>query len=294
MSEENKGNSAAVKASDSEDFFGKLEQSVNGMVADSKEAQPVKRNTKVTQRESGSNMATHNESQGSNVQWDNENNPYKKRYTDSSREAVKMSKQLNELKPFVPVLNAMKRDSGLVDHVRDYLKGGGKPSKNIKEKLNLSEDFVFDPNEAIENPDSESAQVMQAQIDSAVNNRVGDVLKQEKAKAIVTQKKLLQRKAEIDFIKRHQMSKEQYVDFKNAAKQRNLSLDDVYYLLNKDKANQNVANNTKKDMLNQMKNVRNMPSTVSGANSQAKEKSAGDSVFDALLGTDNELDNLFG
>ena len=78
MSEENKGNSAAVKASDSEDFFGKLEQSVNGMVADSKEAQPVKRNTKVTQRESGSNMATHNESQGSNVQWDNENNPYKK------------------------------------------------------------------------------------------------------------------------------------------------------------------------------------------------------------------------
>tara|TARA_R100000781_G_scaffold883_2_gene1481 strand:- start:322 stop:1209 length:888 start_codon:yes stop_codon:yes gene_type:complete len=295
MSEENKGNSAAVTASDSEDFFGKLEQSVNGMVADSKEAQPVRRNTKVTQRESGSNMATHNESQGSNVEWDNENNPYKKRYTDSSREAVKMSKQLNELKPFVPVLNAMKRDSGLVDHVRDYLKGGGKPSKNIKEQLNLSEDFVYDANEAIENPDSESAQVMQAQIDSAVNSRVGDVLKQEKAKAMVTQKKLIQRKAEIDFIKRHNMSKEQYMDFKNAAKQRNLSLDDVYYLLNKDKANQNVANNTKKDMLNQMKNVRDIPTTASDSNNQGTaQASPTDSMFDAMLGVDGDVDNLFG
>ena len=295
MSEENKGNSAAVKASDSEDFFGKLEQSVNGMVADSKEAQPVKRNTKVTQRESGSNMATHNESQGSNVQWDNENNPYKKRYTDSSREAVKMSKQLNELKPFVPVLNAMKRDSGLVDHVRDYLKGGGKPSKNIKEKLNLSEDFVFDPNEAIENPDSESAQVMQAQIDSAVNNRVGSVLKTEKAKSMKMQQAMAKRRNEMQFIQKHKMTPEQFKSFKQAAKSRSLTLDDVYYLLNKDRANQNVANSTKQDMLNQMKNVRDIPTTVSDSNSQGvAKKSDEDSMFDTMLSVDGDVDNLFG
>ena len=180
MSEETKGNSAAEIANDSADFFGRLENSVNGMVSEreASDKQPNTQNTEVTQRGSGTAQVTHNQSRGSNVNWDTENNPYKKRYKDSSREAIKMNKQLRELKPFVPVLNAMKRDSGLVEHVRDYLKDGGKPSKNIKEKLNLSEDFVFDPNEAIENPDSESAQVMQAQIDSAVNNRVGDVLKQ--------------------------------------------------------------------------------------------------------------------
>ena len=126
MSEEIKGNSNtgdnSVNASD--DFFGRLEDSVNGIVSEGEVD-----NAEVTQSGSGSNMATHNESQGSNVQWDNENNPYKKRYRDSSREAIKMNQQLNELKPFVPVLDAMKRDSGLVDHVRDYLQNGGKPSK---------------------------------------------------------------------------------------------------------------------------------------------------------------------
>ena len=91
------------------------------------------------------------------------------------------------------------------------------------------------------------------------------------------------------------MSKEQYVDFKNAAKQRNLSLDDVYYLLNKDKANQNVANNTKKDMLNQMKNVRDIPTTASDSNNQGTaQASPTDSMFDAMLGVDGDVDNLFG
>lgn len=68
------------------------------------------RNTEVTQRAGGSEQATHNtETQGSNVTWDDENNPYKKRYTDSSREAVKLNQQLRELSPFIPVLNAMKK-----------------------------------------------------------------------------------------------------------------------------------------------------------------------------------------
>ena len=292
MSEETQGNSAAENANDSADFFGRLENSVNGMVS---EGEVSDTNTEVTQRGSGTAQVTHNESRGSNVDWDTENNPYKKRYKDSSREAIKMNKQLRELKPFVPVLNAMKRDSGLVEHVRDYLKDGGKPSKNIKEKLNLSEDFVFDPNEAIENPDSESAQVMQAQIDSAVNNRVGSVLKTEKAKSVKMQRAMAQRRNEMNFIQRHKMTPEQFKAFKHAAKSRSLTLDDVYYLLNKDRANQNVANSTKQDMLNQMKNVREIPTSAGDSNSQGvARKSDEDSMFDTMLGVDGEVDNLFG
>ena len=162
MSEEVKGNSVEQNSNDSSDFFGQLETSVNGIVSEGGE------NINTEESENGSEQVTHNESQTA-VNWDSENNPYKKRYTDSSREAVKMNDQLKDLKPFVPVLNAMKRDSGLVEHVREYLQNGGKPSKNIKEQLQLSEDFVYDPSEAIENPDSESAKVMQAQIDQVVN-----------------------------------------------------------------------------------------------------------------------------
>ena len=49
-------------------------------------------------------------------------------------------------------------------------------------------------------------------------------------------------------------------------------------------------------MLNQMKNVRNMPTSASGANSQgSKENQSIDrEVFDNILGFDNSVDNLFG
>ena len=74
-----------------------------------------------------------------------------------------------------------------------------------------------------------------------------------------------------------------------------MTLDDAYYILNKDKAAANVANSTKTDMLNQMKNVRNIPTTASDSNNQGtSQKNPNDSVFDSIIGSDNDVDNLFG
>ena len=73
------------------------------------------------------------------------------------------------------------------------------------------------------------------------------------------------------------------------------TLDDIHYILNKDQTAANVAQNTKKEMLGQMKNVRNMPTSASGANSQGgKEVSEDRSVFNSILGRDDSVDNLFG
>jgi|TARA_X000001382_G_scaffold114026_1_gene92100 surface antigen len=292
MSNETEGNSKVVDniIDDSNDFFGQLEGSVNGIVAEGEVD-----NAEVTQSDSGSERATHDNSQGSNVNWDNEDNPYKKRYTDSSREAVKMNEQLRDLKPFVPVLDAMKRDSGLVDHVRSYFKNGGQPAKTVKEQLNLDEDFIYDATEAVENPDSDSAKVMNAHIDGVVQQRVGSVLQREKQNAQKTQAKISQKNMEKQFVEKHGMTDEEFTSFKEEAKSRKLTIDDVYYLLNKDKANKNVANSTKKEMLNQMKNVRDIPSTASDSNSQGtSSKSKDDELFDGILGLDGNVDNLFG
>ena len=43
-----------------------------------------------------------------------------------------------------------------------------------------------------------------------------------------------------------------------------------------------------------MKNVRNMPASASGANSQRQDISPEDDVFEDLLGLDGGVDNLFG
>lgn len=292
--ESNPGQQAAEDAVfGSGDFFDKLESGVNGMVSDGDQAEAPA--TEATHEDGGTEQVTHNTSQnGSTVDWDNENNPYMKRYKDSSREAVRMSQQLKTLQPFIPVLEAMKRDSGLVDHVRDYLKEGGAPSKSIQQKLKLDDDFIFDANDAVQDPDSDSAKVMNAQIDNVVQSRVGDILKKEKMNAARTQQKLAQRRQEVEFKKKHNMSDEDYKNMVQAAKNHKLSIEDIYYILNKDKAAQNVANSTKKDMLSQMKNVRDIPTSASDSNNQDPGVKPDDKLFEGILGLDNDVDNLFG
>ena len=277
-----------VFGSSEESFFEALDQEVNGGIQESTEAtqQQPSDPKQVTRTESNVGSKT--------VDWDDDGNPYKKRYADSSREAVKLAEQYKSVEAFVPVLEAMKNDSGLVEHVRDYLVTGGKPSKSIQSSLGLDEDFIYSEQDAMSDPNSDSAKVMNAHVDRIVQQRVGGMLQREKQLASQKAAEYRRQQDEVRFRQETNMSDQEYADMVEWAKTHTLTLDDINYLKNKQKVASNVAEATKKDMLGQMKNVRNMPSTVSGANSQAKEKSSGDSVFDALLGTDSELDNLFG
>jgi len=278
----------AVQDSGSENFFNDLENQVNGGIID---------DTEVTQNQpSGSEQVTHaTQDNGSdNVDQSIDSTDWKKRYEDSSREAVRVTEQYKSVEPFVPVLEAMKNDSGLVDHVRDYLVNGGKPAKSIQEQLNIAEDFVFDQQEAMTDPDSDSAKMMNAHVDTMVQQRVGQMLKAEQGRAQQIQQVKARTAEEQAFKEKHNMSETDFEAFKAKAQKHIMSLDDVNYLLNRDANNTNVANSTKKDMLNQMKNVRNMPTSASGANSQGQDRSESDEVFDLINGFDNDVDNLFG
>lgn len=269
-------------------FFEGLENKVNGGIRDDAE---------VTQsQQSGPTQVTRNtEDRGSNnvAQSDN-GTDWKKRYTDSSREAVKWRDRYKEVEKFTPLLSAMKNDSGLVDHVRDYLTSGGKPAKSIQDKLKLDEDFVFDANEAMQDPDSDSAKVMNAHVDGLVQQRVGQVLDGEKKRARAITQMKGRALEEMDFKKRNNMSDEDFEAFKEQAKSHVMTLDDIHHVVNRDKVAANVSASTKQDMMNQMKNVRNMPTSASGANSQGKVTSEDRNVFESILGFDDSVDNLFG
>ena len=272
----------------SEDFFSGLENQVNGGIVDT-EATP-------TQQVAPKQVTHANNEEGSNnVAQSNNRTDWEKRYGDSSREAVKWRDKYKEVEQFVPVLDAMKNDSGLVEHVKGYLQEGGTPAKSIQEKLELDEDFVFDQHEAMTDPESDSAKVMNAHVDSLVQRRVGSMVKEEKTRSDQMTKANEIKKQEVDFKAKNNMSDEDYTDFKSKAQNHRMSLDDIHYILNKDQTAANVAQNTKKEMLGQMKNVRNMPTSASGANSQGgKEVSEDRSVFNSILGRDDSVDNLFG
>ena len=277
----------AVFGSDGDDYFAALENNVNGAIQDDIVVPEV-----TPPQDSGSDQVTRtvNEEGSRNV----EQVDWEQRYKDSTREAQKLHSEISDLKPFIPVLDAMKNDSGLVDHVRSYLTGGGKPSATIQDQLGLGEDFVFDAGEAMADQASDSAKLMNAHVDRMVQGRVGQMIGAEKERAAKTHAEITRQDDEKEFRAKHDMTDQEYDGFVEAAKEHILTLEDIHYLLNKEKTATNTANSTKQDMLNQMKNVRNMPTSLSGANSQGtKEQSVEDSLFDSLKGLDGDLDNLF-
>jgi len=209
-----------------------------------------------------------------------------KRYSDSSREAKRLNTQLRDLEPYMPLLNAMKEDPNLISHIRGYFEGGGSAPKSVKEQLGLDEDFIFDYDEALSDPGSSSAKLFNATVDGVVQRRLGDYARQQSEKS---------RKAseENAFKSKHGVSEEDYDDLMDYAKSHRLTLEDVYYLKNRDNRDQQVANNTRNEVINQMKNVRQMPTSVAATgNVQREEKSVDDAVFDKLLSQGTGLDNI--
>ena len=268
-------------------FFDALDDGVNGMVSEEK--------SETVAEETPQQVDPNN----ANGQTQVPDKAYEKRYEDSSREAQRLKAQLDQLKPFVPVLDAMKKDSGLVDHVRGYFQNGGEVPDNVKEQLKLEEDFMFDTEDLVSNPDSDSRKVFNAMVDKVVNKRASEILNREKQENVVHARKQRTRAMAHDFMKRSGMNQDQFADFVIAAKKRfstqPLSFDDMYSIMNQQNVNKNVANATKEDMLSQMKNVRSIPTSQSGSNNAGDGSSnPNDSIFDTLLDVDGNLDNMFG
>lgn len=209
-----------------------------------------------------------------------------KRYSDSSREAKRLNNRLTELEPYMPLLNAMKEDPNLISHVKNYFEGGGSAPTSVKEQLGLDEDFVFDYDDALSDPNSSSAKLFSATVDGVVQRRLGDFAEKQSMQS---------RRAseETAFKSKHDVSEADYNDLMDYAKSHKLTLEDVYYLKNRDNRDSQVANNTRDEVIQQMKNVRQMPQSVASAgNTQREEKSVDDAVFDKLLAQGSGLDKL--
>ena len=298
MAEDNsRGNlNEATPFDSSDDFFDHLD---NKVAADNPAASDT---VMVTQNANDSEQVTREASTGSNnAAWDSENNPYKqkadqleKRYADSSRAGQANFNRLKEVEPFLPVLDAMKQDSGLVSHVREYLVNGGTPAKSVQEQMGLAEDFEYDANEAMSDPNSDSAKVFGASVDNVVKQRVGQILENEQVKASEVQSRVAQRNQALDFQERKGLSDEEMSELMEFANKTPMTLDHIYNIATQKSRDANIASSTKKDMLKQMKTAQDMPNTASGANSQGGNVSQDDQLFAELFGDNVGNDNLFG
>ena len=261
-----------------EEFFSQLDQQVMGETLE----QPIETEAQLQQPTSQQGNPEVEQQAIPNEDVAN----LEKRYSDSSREAKRLNTRLNELEPYMPLLNAMKEDPNLITHVRGYFEGGGSAPTSVKEQLGIDEDFVFDYDDALSNPDSQSAKLFNATVDGVVQRRLGDFAKQQSMQS---------RRAseESAFKQKYDISNEAYTDLMDYAKNHRLTLEDVYYLKNRDNRDAQVAEGARQEVVQQMKNVRQMPTSVaSSGNTQREEKSIDDAVFDKLLAQGTGLDNI--
>lgn len=261
-----------------DDFFAQLDNSVNSGILEEAD-------TSVSST-SGDNKPQNSKVEGQKQSPD-EVETLRQRYADSSKEGKRLNGRLNELEPYVPIINAMKDDPNLVSHVRNYFEGGGQAPKNMKEELKLDEDFVFDPDEAVSEPGSDSAKVLNATIDGVVQQRLNDTLGRQK-----TENKRLSQ--ESDFRQRFEMGEDEWGDFKTFAKNKTLTLDDIYYLKNRESRETNIAKDASTQVAQQMKNVNERPQSLATTGSQEVENSQEDQLFDSILGIDKHLESAFG
>lgn len=288
---EEKGNSVQdmVIGADSKDFFDQLESSVNSGIVDVQEQEATPTEPEVTL----TSEPVEEDSQDAVDVWEDETNPYKKRYADSSREAVKMKGKLDDLQQYEALINVMKKDKGAVDTLRSYLKGETAPA-SVKERLGIDDDFIFDPDEAFADPKSKSAMLMNTHIDNIVSQRVNQAVDGYEAKA-AEEKQAADTQAQFDnFVKQKGYTPEQAEALQRAAAEHTLSWDDIDYLVNREKVKTNIQQNTKKQMMNQMQRAQSVPQTASKSGSaEGGDISHEDAVFNAIKGLDETLDNLF-
>ena len=262
---------------DSDNFFEELDKSVNGGIID--EPSPA-----TSETESDNTLSSQSEVQADVPP---EVETLQKRYSDSSREAQRLNGQLKEIEPYMPILEAMREDPNLISHVRNYFEGGGQTPQTMADKLSLPEDFEFEADEAFQNPDSDSAKVLGATIDGIVQRRLNGALQGQR-----TENMKLAR--ETDFRSRHEMSDEKWSTFVDYAKSKSLELDDIYYLMNRKNRDEKIADNTRQELQEKMREVQNQPGSLATAGGTQVVQSPDDSIFDAILGSDSELEKAFG
>ena len=275
---------------DDSNFFDDLEESVNGVIADPADSPPVDQVTPdlpTTPQETAEEQAP-DSAAINKVDWDSEDNPYKKRYADSSRENNRNQKIIQENQQYSAIIDVMKKDPGLVDNVRTYLEGG--TTKSAKEEMNLGEDFVFDADEAFGDPGSKSAQVFNRVVDRIVDAKINQ--SEQKVAGVMQQesKKREQGEAAKKWMKENNMSEKDFSAMMEKANAHTISYDDINLILNKDRFAKNVASEQKKAVERQVENVRKAttPSVSATANADAAAITEEDQIFSSLLSMEKD------
>ena len=207
---------------------------------------------------------------------------WEQRYKDSSKEGIRLNGIVEKMSPYMPVLDMLSKDDGFKEHVMNY--GKQTKTETLPEKLNLPEDFEFDMNEAIRNPDSEHAKILSQ-------------VSQHYAKPVINQSILDDNQKRAEEIKKEDLSnqrdmlKSKYgikdTEFSSLMDWGNdhiMTYEDMHFLKKKDDYMRKVANDTKMGIAGQVNRMQGVNPGVTGGD--IHEEKIEDKIMDTILGFD--------
>jgi hypothetical protein len=251
-----------------EDFFNQLDREVNGSIFDGPEFTDNKE-TKGEESDEGESSSTDHEKELENL---------KKRYEDSSEEAKRLYRELAELKKYedyIPIMEKLRSDPDLVEHIAQS-SGQTKRNLSIKESLGLGEDFVFDPDDAVGDPNSQSAKVLETIISKYANDAVSRANRQSEAEN--------SKKESINsFRQKYKLSDDQFNDLLEWSKKRSLTMEDIYFLKNRESREREIANKAITDREAQLKKMKGAPRSLASVAGESSGQDPERSVINAVL-----------
>lgn len=261
-------------------FFSAIEKDVNGAIFDD---EPVVANNTATVPQGNSNRSNDQSQSDDEVKrLRTELDSLKKRYDSSGNEAKRLAAEVDRYKDYVPLLDAMREDPGLISHVRSYLEGNVAP-QSITDELQLPEDFIFDFDESIKDPSSPSAKVLSTMVGKVAQKQVQGIIQERERQAQVEMAKRERENQITSFQQKMNWDDEQMQEFVDWASNTKLTLDDIYYLKIRGQRDKELARKQVEERENQLKRMRQTPASLASTGSQSDGMTEDQKIFAAIL-----------
>lgn len=203
-----------------------------------------------------------------------------KRYGDSSEEAINLKAQLNQYSPYIPILEKMSSDPGLVQVMHDAIANGEKPKSPI-EALGLKDDFEYDADRAMREPDSDDAKVLRYMID--VQNKKQN---ERQNQANVRDMQALRQEREFDnFASTQKLTDDQKLDMRKYMDKHVMTYEDIHFLINRKNLAKGLVKRAQEETLKQIANVNKLNgNSLGNSMSEIVDTESDDAFFDKIFG----------
>ena len=278
------------------DFFAQLDKAVEPLLADANESELTDTQSQATTPEEGPASSDNSGEEGID---------YKQRFGDSTREARRLKEerdalkqQVKQMEPYSPLVELMQKDGKLLNMVKEYVQHGGNVTPeqpvSVKDQLNLPEDFVFDGDEAVSDPESLSAKVLNAMVEQQAakiaEDKVRSFEQRQSDKARTAQ---LERERQ-QFQQRNNLSDAQMQELENFAEQHTITYDDVWAIKNRQERDRNMqTHEIQERKQQQQRNAQRAQSLSDVGGGKSTVQNPNDMAVNAVLNIDREADKLF-